>query len=77
MNELQLRLEVQNAVQAYIEQLLFQNGVPAYMLEDALNKGLAYVREKAMIEYINTVRANELKTESSEEVVEDGGNESR
>lgn len=72
MNELQLRLEVQNALQGYIDQLLFQNGIPAYMLEDALNKGLAYVREKALIEYINTMRANE---QTQEKEVEDGGEE--
>ena len=46
MNELQLRIQVQGAVQQYVEQLLYQNGVPAHIIEDAFSKSLGYIREK-------------------------------
>lgn len=54
MNELQLRLEVKGAVQNYVEQLLFQNGVPAHLLEEALTASLGYVREKATLEFLQS-----------------------
>lgn len=73
MNELQLRIEVQGAVQNYVEQLLFQNGVPAHIVEDAFSKSLGYLREKSILEFIAAASTPSVPENKSEgEEVEDG-----
>lgn len=67
MNELQLRIQVQGAVQQYAEQLLYQNGVPAHIIEDAFSKALGYVREKSMQEFLNAAMAPSVSEEEEEE----------
>lgn len=67
MNELQLRIQVQGAVQQYAEQLLYQNGVPAHIVEDAFSKTLGYVREKSMQEFLNAAMAPSVSEEEEEE----------
>lgn len=71
MNELQLRIELQGAVQNYAEQLLYQNGVPAHLVEDAFSKTLAYIKEKSLIEFLNAATSTPSDSEEKEE--EDGG----
>lgn len=66
MNELQLRLEVKGAVQNYVEQLLFQNGVPAHLLEEALTASLGYVREKATLEFLQSALNQPVVTPTEE-----------
>lgn len=51
MNELQVRLELQGSIQQYIENFLNQ-GIPATMMEDALNKVLLFVKDKAVTEFL-------------------------
>ena len=67
MNELQLRIQVQGAVQQYAEQLLYQNGVPAHIIEVAFSKALGYVREKSMQEFLNAAMAPSVSKEEEEE----------
>lgn len=67
MNELQLRIQVQGAVQQYAEQLLYQNGVPAHIVEDAFSKTLGYIREKSMQEFLNAAMAPSVSEEEEEE----------
>lgn len=67
MNELQLRIQVQGAVQQYVEQLLYQNGVPAHIIEDAFFKTLGYIREKSMQEFLNAAMAPSVSEEEEEE----------
>ena len=71
MNELQLRIQVQGAVQQYAEQLLYQNGVPAHVVEDAFSKVLGYLREKSMQEFLEAAMAPSVP-EEKEEVEQDG-----
>ena len=66
MNELQLRLEVKGAVQNYVEQLLFQNGVPAHLIEDALIASLGYVREKTTLEFLQSALTQPAPEEKEE-----------
>lgn len=66
MNELQLRLEVKGAVQNYVEQLLFQNGVPAHLIEDALIASLGYVREKTTLEFLQSALTQPVPEEKEE-----------
>ena len=71
MNELQLRIQVQGAVQQYAEQLLYQNGVPAHIAEDAFSKVLAYLREKSVQEFLEAAMTPSV-SEEKEETEQDG-----
>ena len=71
MNELQMRIQVQGAVQQYAEQLLYQNGVPAHLVEDAFSKALAYLREKSMQEFLEAAMTPSV-LEEKEETEQDG-----
>lgn len=71
MNELQLRIQVQGAVQQYAEQLLYQNGVPAHIAEDAFSKSLGYIREKSMQEFLEAAMTPSVP-EEKEETEQDG-----
>ncbi|HAU87361.1 MAG TPA: hypothetical protein DCW90_18315 [Lachnospiraceae bacterium] len=65
MNELELRIRVQNMVQSWVEAQLQQ--VPAYMMEDAMNKTLVYVKELALQEFIQSAtKAQEKEIEKPE-----------
>lgn len=61
MNELELRIRVQNMVQNWVAAQLQQ--VPAYIMEDALNKALVSVKELALQEFIESVTAPEPEAE--------------
>ncbi len=61
MNELELRIRVQNMVQNWVAVQLQQ--VPAYIMEDALNKALVSVKELALQEFIESVTAPEPEAE--------------
>ena len=61
MNELELRIRVQNMVQNWIATQLQQ--VPAYIMEDALNKALVFVKELALQEFIESVTTSEPEIE--------------
>lgn len=72
MNELQLRVEVQGAVQNYAEQLLDANGIPAHLVEDAFHKTLSFIQERTLHEFIASVT---VPTEDPDEGKEDNGGE--
>lgn len=61
MNELELRIHVQNMVQNWVAAQLQQ--VPAYIMEDALNKALVSVKELALQEFIESVTTPEPEVE--------------
>lgn len=61
MNELELRIRVQNMVQNWVAAQLQQ--VPAYMMEDAINKALVSVKELALQEFIESVTTSEPEVE--------------
>ena len=61
MNELELRIRVQNMVQNWVAAQLQQ--VPASMMEDALNKALVSVKELALQEFIESVTTPESEVE--------------
>lgn len=54
MNELQLRFELQKAVQNYVEQL-FSQGVPAHIIEDAFTKALGCIKDKSFQEFLVSI----------------------
>lgn len=57
MTQEQLRLEVQNTISNWVMEFLYQNkdSIPAYMVEDALNKVLLQVKEEVLAEFIRSV----------------------
>lgn len=61
MNELELRIRVQNMVQNWVAVQLQQ--VPAYIMEDALNKALVSVKELALQEFIESVTTSDPEVE--------------
>lgn len=61
MNELELRIRVQNMVQNWVAVQLQQ--VPAYIMEDAINKALVSVKELALQEFIESVATSEPEVE--------------
>lgn len=52
MNSLKTRLELQGSIQEYIESFMYNNNISAAMMEDALNKVLLYVKDKAVTEFL-------------------------
>lgn len=69
MNELELRIRVQNMVQNWVAAQLQQ--VPAYMMEDALTKALVSVKELALQEFIDSVTASNEEAETPVESQEE------
>ena len=55
MNEFELRLRLQNALQDYVNQVMISNNVSAAMMEDALNKVLINLKDKVILEFIAAV----------------------
>lgn len=49
---LQMRLEIQAAVQQWMESFMQQYNVPAYAMEDAMNKALSNLKDKVMVEFL-------------------------
>ena len=49
---LQMRLEIQAAVQQWMESFMQQYNVPAYVMEDAMNKALSNLKDKVMVEFL-------------------------
>lgn len=52
-NNARTNYELQTAVMSYVSNLMAKNDVPAYMMEDALNKVLLSVQEVAFQERMN------------------------
>lgn len=63
MNELQLRLEVRESVQKYVDNMLFVNGIPAHILEDAFTASLGYLKDKSLAEFLESARADAVARE--------------
>ena len=50
--ELQKRIEVQGAVQQWVDSFMLQYNISASMMEDALNKVLNNLKDKVVIELL-------------------------
>ena len=50
--ELQTRYEVQAAAQQWVAAIMNQYGVPAYMMEDALNKVLLQLKDQLVTDLL-------------------------
>lgn len=72
MNELELRLRVQNTIESAVNSLAEQ-GVSFTMLEDALYKTLVNIKDKAYQEFIISVSIPAQEEQPREEEEVDGG----
>ena len=52
MDNLRLRFELQASMQQYIQDIMQQYQIPAYMIEDALNKILINIKEQVWKDYL-------------------------
>lgn len=68
MSDLQTRLEVQGAVQQWAASFMAQYGIPAAMMEDALNKVLITLKEQIVIDLLSAAPAprEEVEDDRSE-----------
>lgn len=55
MNE-QQRLEVQGAIQQYVDSFMQNYNIPAAMMEDALNKVLLSLKDKVVMEFLQAAQ---------------------
>lgn len=68
MNILQMRIEVQNALKAWVGNLMATQNVPAYIMEDALKSCLVDVKEASLQEFLQSiVTDNEANIEKESE----------
>lgn len=75
MTQEQQRLEVQSATIAFVNQLVYQQGVSASMVEDALNKALVAIKDMTVQEFINAVSAETAIAAKAQEDKEEGSGE--
>lgn len=72
--ELQKRIEVQGAVQQWVDSFMLQYNISASMMEDALNKVLNNLKDKVVIELLmasQEVKPTEKVVEQSEQEEEE------
>lgn len=62
MNE-QQRLEVQTAIQQYIDSLMTTYSISASMIEDAMNKVLIGIKDKSIAEFLQAVQKQQQHQE--------------
>lgn len=68
MNILQMRIEVQNALKAWVGNLMATQNIPAYIMEDALKSCLVDVKEASLQEFLQSIMAdNEANIEKESE----------
>ena len=71
MNQLQLRLEVKAATQNWVASIMQQYGVPAYVMEDALQDVQLSLKDMITQELIAEIQAEQAPTQ--EEGKEENG----
>lgn len=67
---MRMRLELQGAVQQWVDSFMEQYNVPAYMMEDALSKELLVIKDKAITEFMIDIQEKQLATTDVENVEE-------
>lgn len=75
MNQLQLRLEVKTAAQNWAASIMQQYGVPAYIMEEALQSVQLSLKDIIAQELIAEIQAGQAPIQEEKEN-EDGGTQS-
>lgn len=70
MTQEQFRLDAQTTISSLLEDVRVQNGVPAAVMEDAINKYLVKLKDVVVQEFIQAVMAESAASDNAKE--EDG-----
>lgn len=70
MTQEQFRLDAQTTISSLLEDVRVQNGVPAAIMEDAINKYLVKLKDVVVQEFIQAVMAESAASDNAKE--EDG-----
>ena len=62
---LQTRLELQGAVQQWIDSFMQQYNITPSMMEDALTKALCNLKDKVILEFLTAAQAQQIQEEES------------
>lgn len=66
MNNLQTRLEVQGAIQQWVASFMEEYQIPAYMMEDALNKVLLNLKDQVVTDLLTAAAQVQLEQQQKE-----------
>ena len=69
MNTFQIRLEVQGAVQQWVNTFMIENNVSPAMMDDALSKALLNIRELVIQEYLVAAQASSNQNEDVKGII--------
>ena len=66
MNNLQMRLEVQGAIQQWVASFMQEYNIPAWMMEDGLNKVLLVLKDQTVTDLLTAAAQDQLAQQESE-----------
>lgn len=66
MNNLQRRLEVQGAIQQWVASFMREYNIPAWMMEDGLNKVLLVLKDQTVTDLLTAAAQDQLAQQESE-----------
>lgn len=66
MNSLQMRLEVQGAIQQWVASFMQEYNIPAWMMEDGLNKVLLVLKDQTVTDLLTAAAQDQLAKQESE-----------
>lgn len=66
MTQEQFRIEVQNSVKGYVQQLMQQYQIPAAMMEDALNAALLDIKPLVLAQLMTSLRREQEDPDDQE-----------
>lgn len=73
MTQEQFRIEVQNSVKSYVQQLMRQYQVPAAMMEDALNAALLDIKPLVLAQLMASLQQGEPEDQETSQEEENSG----
>lgn len=67
MNNLQRRLEVQGAIQQWVASFMREYNIPAWMMEDGLNKVLLVLKDQTVTDLLTAAAQDQLAQQKESE----------
>ena len=68
MNDLQVRLAVQEAAIQWVNSMIQENGISPFLIEDALIAALYNLRDNSMSQFLAAIQPAESPQEQEEEI---------
>lgn len=76
MNDFEVRMRIQGAVQEFVEGFMAQNQISAAVMEDALNKAMLYVKDLATKELVVSLAQQQQQQPVTQSINEPATSES-